>query len=372
MAKRDYYEVLGVSREASQDEIKSAYRKLAFKYHPDRNQDDPESESRFKEAAEAYEVLGTAEKRQTYDRFGHEGVSGNGFSGFSSSEDIFGAFSDIFGEVFGFSSAGRGGGNRPRPGADLRYNLDISFRDAAKGAEIDIKIPVEQHCDACEGSGAAPGTQPQTCSQCGGSGTMQQSQGFFRISVTCPQCRGAGAVITDPCPECMGRGTVIKDKDLKVRIPAGVDNNSRLRLRGEGEAGTHGGPPGDLYVVIRVEPDTVFERQGQNLIIGREISFVEAALGHRLEVPTLDDPVNLDIPKGTQSGEVFRLRGLGLPHPGSTHQGDLLVEVRVKTPTKLNKRQEELLREFSAIEAKKLATKAKDFFKKAKDKVMGE
>lgn len=197
---------------------------------------------------------------------------------------------------------------------------------------------------------------------------MQQAQGFFRISVTCPQCRGAGQMITDPCDECMGRGSVIKDKDLKVRIPAGVDNNSRLRLRGEGEGGINGGPPGDLYVVIHVEPDKVFERQGQNLIISRDISFVEAALGHRLEVPTLDDPVNLDIPKGAQSGEVFRLRGLGLPHLGSAHKGDLLVEVKVKTPTNLNSRQEELLKEFAEIEKGKLSTKAKGFFKKAKEK----
>ena len=372
MAKRDYYEVLGVSKDAAQDEIKSAYRKLAFKFHPDRNQDDPDAEARFKEAAEAYEVLGNAEKRQTYDRFGHEGMNSQGFSGFSNSEDIFGAFSDIFGEVFGFSTGARGGANRPRPGADLRYNLEISFREAAKGAEVDITIPVEQLCPECEGSGAAPGSSPQTCPQCGGSGTMQQSQGFFRISVTCPHCRGAGRIISDPCPECMGRTTVIRDKDLKVRIPAGVDTNSRLRLRGEGEPGINGGPPGDLYVVIHVAPDDVFQRQGQNLIIGREVSFVEAALGHRLEVPTLDEPVNLDIPKGTQSGEVFRLRNLGLPHLGSTHKGDLLVEVTVKTPTHLNKRQEELLREFAEIESKKLTTKARDFFKKAKDKVMGE
>ena len=372
MSKRDYYEVLGVSKEVSQDEIKTAYRKLAFKYHPDRNQDDPEAESKFKEAAEAYEVLGNAEKRQTYDRFGHEGVNGQGFSGFSNSEDIFGAFSDIFGEVFGFSAGGRGGANRPRPGTDLRYNLEISFREAAKGAEVDITIPVEQTCPECEGTGAAAGTSPQTCPQCGGSGTMQQAQGFFRISVTCPNCRGAGQIITDPCDECMGRGRVIQDKDLKVRIPAGVDNNSRLRLRGEGEAGINGGPPGDLYVVILVAPDDVFQRQGQNLIIGREVSFVDAALGHRLEVPTLDEPVNLDVPKGTQSGEVFRLRGLGLPHLGSTHKGDLLVEVTVKTPTHLNRRQEELLKEFAEIEKSKLTTKAKDFFKKAKDKVMGE
>nr|WP_321514196.1 molecular chaperone DnaJ [uncultured Pseudodesulfovibrio sp.] len=372
MSKRDYYEVLGVDRSASQDEIKSAYRKKAFKYHPDRNQDDPEAEPKFKEAAEAYEILGNGEKRQAYDRFGHEGVNGNGFSGFSSNEDIFGAFSDIFGEVFGFSSAGRGGANRPRAGSDLRYNLEISFRDAAKGAEVDIQIPVEVTCEECDGTGAAPGSSPETCPQCGGSGSMQQSQGFFRISVTCPHCQGAGQIITDPCDECMGRGSVIQDKDLKVRIPAGVDNNSRLRLRGEGEAGMFGGPPGDLYVVIRVTSDDVFERQGQNLIISREISMVEAALGHRMEVPTLDDPVNLDIPSGTQSGEVFRLRGLGMPHLGSTHNGDLLVEIKVKTPTRLNSRQEELLKEFAEIEASKLSTKAKGFFKKAKEKVMGE
>lgn len=372
MSKRDYYEILGVSTGASQDEIKSAYRKLALKYHPDRNPDDPEAEAQFKEAAEAYEVLGNEEKRQTYDRFGHEGVSGNGYSGFSSNEDIFGAFSDIFGEVFGFSTGGRGGANRPRPGADLRYNLNVSFREAAKGAEVDITIPVEQECETCEGSGAAPGTTPDTCSHCGGSGTIQQAQGFFRIQATCPQCRGAGQMIADPCDECMGRGTVIRDKDLKVRIPAGVDNNSRLRLRGEGEAGFNGGPPGDLYVVILVEPDDVFERQGQNLIISREISFVEAALGHRMEVPTLDEPVNLDIPKGTQSGQLFRLRELGLPHLGSTHKGDLVVEIKVKTPKNLNSRQEELLREFAEIEASKLSTKAKGFFKKAKEKVMGD
>ncbi|WFS61091.1 molecular chaperone DnaJ [Pseudodesulfovibrio thermohalotolerans] len=371
MSKRDYYEVLAVERTATQDEIKTAYRKLAFKYHPDRNPDDPEAESKFKEAAEAYEVLGNQEKRQTYDRFGHDGMNGHGFSGFSSNEDIFGAFSDIFGEVFGFSSAGRGA-NRPRGGSDLRYNLEISFREAAKGTEVGIKIPVEVTCEDCDGSGAAPGSSPETCPQCGGSGTVQQSQGFFRISATCPQCRGTGKLITDPCDTCMGRGTVIKDKDLNVRIPAGVDNNSRLRLRGEGEAGVNGGPPGDLYVVIRVAPDETFERQGQNLIISREISMVEAALGHRLEVPTLDDPVNLDIPSGTQSGEIFRLRGLGLPHLGSTHNGDLLVEVRVKTPSRLNSRQEELLREFAEIETGKLSNRAKGFFKKAKSKVMGE
>jgi molecular chaperone DnaJ len=369
MSKRDYYEILGVAAESSGDEIKSAYRKLAFKYHPDRNPDDPEAEAMFKEAAEAYEVLRDPDKRERYDRFGHDGINDNGFSGFSNADDIFGAFSDIFSDVFGFSG---GGGQRARAGSDLRYNLVISFRDAAKGAEVDIRIPVEETCGECDGSGARKGTTPQTCPQCGGTGTVHQTQGFFRVAVTCPHCRGRGVLITDPCHECMGRGSVVVDKDLKVRIPAGVDNNSRLRLRGEGEAGLYGGPPGDLYVVIQVEPDKTFEREGQNLILSREISFVQASLGHRMQVPTLDDPVDLDIPKGTQSGEIFRLRGLGLPHLGSTHKGDLLIEIRVKTPTHLNKRQEELLLEFQELEEGKPLKKAKDFFKKAKDKVMGE
>ena len=370
MSKRDYYDVLGVDREAGQDEIKSAYRKLAFKFHPDRNQDDPDAETKFKEAAEAYEVLHDSEKRSRYDHFGHDGMNGNGFSGFSSTEDIFGAFSDIFGEFFGFSSGG--GRNRPQAGSDLRYNLTVSFREAAMGAEVDITIPVEETCSECKGSGSEKGSSPETCPRCNGAGTIHQAQGFFRISAPCPTCRGQGKIITKPCPECSGRGTVIVDKDLKVRIPAGVDNNSRLRLRGEGEPGYRGGPPGDLYVVISVEPDEVFERSGQNLILSRDISFVDASLGHKLKVPTLSDDVTVDIPKGTQSGEVFRLRGLGLPHPGSVHSGDLLVEIRVKTPTHLNKQQEELLRQFEEIERSKIKNKAKGLFKKAKSKVMGE
>lgn len=372
MSKRCYYEVLGLSRDCTDGEIKSAYRKLAFQYHPDRNPDDPEAEDKFKEAAEAYEVLRDSEKRQRYDRFGHEGMNGNGFHGFDNTEDIFGTFSDIFGEFFGFSSAGRGGANRPRAGSDLRYNLDISFREAAKGTEVSITLPVEVECPECEGTGAEKGTTPETCPQCQGTGHIQQSQGFFRISVGCPNCQGRGTIIQNPCHNCHGRSTVIEEKDLSVRIPAGVDNNSRLRLRGEGEAGINGGPPGDLYVVIRVEEDEIFERQGTSLILQQDISFVQAALGDRIEVPTLDEPVNLDIPKGTQAGEVFRLRGLGLPHLGSPQKGDLLVQVRVLTPTKLNKRQEEILREFQEIEDSKPMTKAKAFFQKAKDRVMGE
>ena len=370
MAKRDYYEVLGVARGAGEDEIKKAYRKLAFEFHPDRNPDNAEAEQKFKDAAEAYEVLRDPEKRARYDQFGHAGV-GNGFSGFSSPEDIFGAFSDIFGEVFGFAAGGRRG-PRPQAGADLRYDLSVSFREAARGAEIDLAVPVDAPCKECRGTGAEPGTTPEPCKQCRGTGHVQQAQGFFRISVTCPVCHGQGRVIVRHCRRCHGRGLLRETKNLKVRVPAGVDNNSRLRLRGEGGPGVHGGPPGDLYVIISVEQDKVFRRQGQNLVLSREISFAEAALGHKIEIPTLADPIVMDIPKGTQSGEVFQLKGLGLPHLGSSRKVDLLVEVRVLTPVSLNKRQEEILREFAALEEQKPMKKVKQMFKKTKEKVMGE
>lgn len=372
MSKRCYYEVLEVSREASEDEIKRAYRKKAFQFHPDRNPGDQDAESSFKEAAEAYEVLSDAEKRSAYDRFGHEGLNGmnGGFGGFQSSEDIFGAFGDIFGEFFGFGQ-GRGG-PRARAGADLRYNLEVSFREAAKGAEVELNIPVTDTCDECDGAGAAPGSSAETCQHCRGTGTIHQNQGFFKIAVTCPSCKGRGKIITDPCRECRGLGVVRKEKSLSVRIPAGVDNGSRLRLRGEGEAGENGGPHGDLYVVINVKPDDVFRRQGQDIILTQEVSFVQASLGCKIEVPTLDDPISMDIPGGTQSGEVFQLRGLGLPYLGSSHHGDLLVEVKVKTPTRLTSRQEELLKEFERIEEEKPMQKVRKTWKKVKDKVMGE
>ncbi len=369
MARRDYYEVLGVDRSAQEDDIKKAYRKLAFEFHPDRNPDDAEAESKFKEAAEAYEVLRDPEKRARYDRFGHEGVNGAGFGGFRSNEDIFGAFSDIFGDFFGFSSSR---GPRARQGADLRYNLNLSFRQAARGTEVELKLPVDENCGECRGSGAKPGSNPEVCRQCGGAGHVQQAQGFFRISVTCPVCHGQGRIITQFCAACQGRGQVTREKEIKLRIPAGVDSGARLRMRGEGEPDSNGGPPGDLYVVISVEPDKVFKRQGQDLIVSSEVSMVQAALGGKIEVPTLDDPINMDIPKGTQGGEVFRLRGLGLPHMGSTQKGDLLVEVRVLTPTRLSKRQEEILREFAELEGKKPMKKAHDLLKKAKDMVMGD
>jgi molecular chaperone DnaJ len=367
---QDYYETLGVDRNASQEDIKRAYRKLAFEYHPDRNGGDPEAEARFKEAAEAYDVLRDSEKRARYDRFGHEGVRGEGYSGFSNAEDIFSTFGDIFSEFFGFGRQSRG--PRPTAGADLRYNLTVSFRDAAKGDEVKIRVPKRVHCPECEGSGAKPGTSPETCRQCGGAGQVMQSQGFFRIAVTCPVCRGQGRVIADPCAKCSGRGMVREDKELSVRVPAGIEHGSRLRLRGEGEPGEYGGPPGDLYVVVYVEEDKTFRRQGQDLILDQEISFTQAALGDTLEVPTLDEPVKLTIPKGTQSGEILQLKDLGLPYLGSSETGDLLVRIKVKTPTRLSKRQEELLKEFAKLEKDKPLNKVKNFFKKSKDRQSGQ
>lgn len=370
MAKRDYYEILGVERTVSEDELKKAYRKLALQFHPDRNPDNPEAEQKFKEAAEAYDVLRDPEKRRRYDAYGFDGVNGGG-AGFSSSDDIFGAFSDIFGEVFGFAGGARGG-RRPQAGMDLRYNLSITFRQAAKGDEVTLKIPSNVPCEHCGGSGAEPGTEMTDCRQCRGTGHIQQAQGFFRISVTCPTCHGRGKIITKFCTACHGAGVTSQVRELKVRIPAGVDDGSRLRLRGEGEPGVNGGPHGDLFVVIGVEPDKTFERQGQNLILRRSVSMVQAALGDKIEIPTLDDPITVDIPKGTQGGEVFQLRGLGMPHPGGGRRGDLLVEVRVETPLSLSAKQEELLREFAKLEEEKPLKKAKNFFKKAKEKVMGE
>ena len=368
MTKRDYYEVLGVSRDAGATDIKKAYRAMALKYHPDRNPDDAEAEQKFKEAAEAYEVLGSDDKRARYDRFGHEGVAGNGFQDFSSSQDIFDAFSDIFGDFFGFSGGGRSRrGPRPQAGADLRYNLTISFVDAVKGTEVDLQIPKEIECDTCSGSGVEPGHQPETCKHCNGQGQVFQSQGFFRISSPCPICRGTGQMITHPCKKCKGNGIVQETKSVKVNIPAGVDNGSRLRLQNEGEPGRHGGPNGDLYVVLRVEEHKQFQRQGQDLITTAEISITQAALGDKIQVPTLDEPVPMEIPKGTQSGRSFKLKGLGIPHIGSTRKGNLIVNVKVQTPTKLSKRQEELLREFAELESEKHSKKGKrGFFKKAK------
>ncbi|MDR1124638.1 MAG: molecular chaperone DnaJ [Deltaproteobacteria bacterium] len=365
MSQRCYYEVLGVEKTADGETIKRSFRKMALKYHPDRNPDDPDAAEKFKECAEAYEVLHDAEKRQRYDRYGHAGVNGNG-QHFSSNSDIFSHFSDIFGDLFGFSGMGGmgGGRNRPRAGADLRYNLEITFLQAAKGAEVKIKIPRQVLCPECEGSGAAPGASPAACPDCRGTGQVVRSQGFFQLQMPCPRCHGQGRVITNPCPRCRGAGEVEQVRELAVNIPAGVDSGNRLRLRGEGEMGLNGGPPGDLFVVLQVQADKNFERRGQDLILHREITFVQAALGARLELPTLDEPVSFEVPKGTQSGQVFRISGAGLPYPGRGRKGDLLVELGVLTPTGLNAEQEKLLREFERLENKKPLNKAKKVIKK--------
>lgn len=371
-ARRCYYEVLHVERTATHEEIKKAYRKCAMEYHPDRNPGDAKAEANFKEAAEAYDVLRDQEKRARYDRFGHDGVNGQG-GGFRNSEDIFSHFGDIFGDLFGFSMGGgaRGGRSRARPGADLRYNLGITFRQAAKGAEIPLKIPRLGVCPECDGNRAAPGSSPETCRQCNGIGQVRHQQGFFQISVPCPVCQGRGEIIPKPCPRCKGEGQVQETRELSVRIPAGVDTGNRLRVRGEGEAGYNGGPNGDLYVVVHVEQDDTFTRDGQNLFVTREISFVQAALGDKIEVPTLDEPITVDVPKGTQSGELFRIPGGGMPFPNrSDVSGDLLVEVKVVTPSRLTSRQEELMREFAELEKNKPLNKAKKIIKKV-GKAMG-
>lgn len=348
MTQRCYYEVLEVSRQAGEEEIKKSYRRLAMKYHPDRNPEDPDAELKFKEAAEAYDVLRDPDRRARYDRFGHAGVQGGAAAGgFGSAEDVFAHFSDIFGDLFGFATGG--GRSRAMSGADLRYNLTISFSQAAHGDEVSLKLPKRVTCEECHGTGAAPGTHPETCRHCGGSGQVRRSQGFFQIAAPCPICRGEGQIISKPCPRCKGEGIVTQTRELAVRIPAGVDSGTRLRVRGEGEPGIHGGPPGDLYVVITVEQDKTFSRQGQDLVYTQEISFVQAALGHRVEVPSLDGHVTLEIPKGIQSGTVLRIKGEGMPYLGQTYRGDLLVEVKVLTPTRISERQEELLREFELL-----------------------
>lgn len=350
MNERDYYEILNVSRGASESEIRQAYRKLAMRYHPDRNPDDAEAAIKFREAAEAYEVLRDPEKRARYDRLGHAGFQGGQSAGFGSAEDIFAHFSDIFGDLFGFSGASSG--PRAEAGADLRYNLTISFEQAAHGDEVSLELPKRVSCPDCKGSGAAQDAVIQTCAQCRGTGHVRRSQGFFQIAMPCPACHGSGQTISRPCPRCKGDGVVHDTREILVRIPAGVDNGTRLRVRGEGEAGTHGGPAGDLYVVLRVKPDPRWEREGANLIHTEEISFVQAALGHRVEVPGLDGPLSLDIPKGIQSGTMLRLKGEGMPIPGRKARGDLLVAVKVVTPTDLSERQEELLREFESAAEK--------------------
>jgi molecular chaperone DnaJ len=339
MAQQDLYEVLGVPQTADENEIKKAYRRLAMKYHPDRNQGDAEAEERFKEVRAAYEVLSDAEKRATYDRYGLAGLNqqtGPGGAGFG---DIFG---DVFADIFG---SGRGGRASAGRGADLRYELEITLEEAFHGKTAMLDIPVLVNCNTCNGSGAKPGTKPVVCKTCGGHGQVRIQQGFFSLQQTCPTCRGAGQVISDPCPDCSGAGRVRKSKKLEVKIPPGVDTGDRIRLAGEGEGGRRGGSPGDLYVDIHLRPHPLFERDGGDLYTEVPISVVTAALGGELEVPSLEGRLNLVVPAGTQTGRVFRLRGKGMPSVRGREVGDLMVRATVETPVNLDDRQESLLRE---------------------------
>ncbi|HEY5679257.1 MAG TPA: molecular chaperone DnaJ [Pseudomonadales bacterium] len=350
MAKRDYYEVLGVGRDASEDDIKKAYRRLAMKFHPDRNPDDASAEEKFKEASEAYEVLADAEKREAYNRFGHAGVEASvggtgGFDGGSFSD----IFSDVFGDIFGGGARGRSSVQR---GSDLRYGLDLTLEQAVAGDNVEIRVPVLSACEVCDGSGARPGTSASTCPDCGGAGQIRVAQGFFSLQQTCPRCRGAGRVIQDPCGNCGGSGREEKRKTLSVRIPAGVDTGDRIRLAGEGEAGFNGGPPGDLYVQVEVRDHPIFTREGKNLYCEVPISFVDAALGGELEVPTLTGRVKLKIPPETQTGKLFRLRGKGVTPVRGGSVGDLLCRVQVETPVRLSDEQKRLLQDFKATLAK--------------------
>ena len=369
--KRDYYEVLGVNRSASEQDLKSAYRRLAHQHHPDKNQGDPHAEERFKEAAEAYAVLSDPEQRSRYDRFGHAGVSSAasaawGAPGFGGIEDILG---DLFGFGDVFGSAGRGTSRRSaqQRGADLRYDLEISLEQAATGMTAQLRIPKLETCETCKGAGTAPGTHPEKCRTCEGAGQVRFQQGFFSVSRTCGNCRGTGQVITSPCEMCRGMGRVEREKQIEVKIPAGVETGSRLRLQSEGESGAYGGPPGDLYVVIHVAEHELFERQGNNLYASVPITFGQAALGSEIKVKTLSGEDSLKIPAGTQTGTVFRVRGQGMPVLGGRGRGDLFVSVSVVTPTMLTREQRKLLEQLAQIETKdlkdkKLSEKVRDIF----------
>ena len=375
MSKRDYYDILGINRDASEEEIKKSYRKLAMKFHPDRNPDNKGSEDKFKEAKEAYEVLSDKDKRGAYDTYGHAGIDpragmgggGQGFGGFSDS------FGDIFGEIFGGAAGAKSGRSSVYRGADLRYNLEITLEQAARGTETKIRIPTLEDCEPCKGSGAKPGTSAKTCQACSGSGQVRMAMGPFSMAQTCPTCHGSGKVISDPCSACHGAGRVKKHKTLSVKIPAGVDTGDRIRLSGEGEAGVNGGPSGDLYVVINLREHSVFQREGNDLHCEMPISFTTAALGGDVVIPTLDGEAKIKIPPESQTGQVFRLRGKGIKGVRSSTHGDLMCHVVLETPVRLTERQKELLRELDAINiadgdrhnprAKSFMDKVRDFFR---------
>jgi molecular chaperone DnaJ len=370
--KRDYYEVLDVSRDASQDEIKKAYRKLAIKYHPDKNPGNKEAEESFKEATEAYEVLGDSEKRSRYDRFGHAGVEGTlrtggfGFD-FGSFEDIVGDIFSDFGDIFGFrTSRGTSG---PKRGRSLQYDLEISLEDVINGKTVTIEVPRLETCPVCHGTGGEPGSKPQTCPDCYGRGQVTRSQGFFTMSRTCPRCHGEGRVISHPCNRCDGQGLVRVTRKIKVGIPKGVDTGFKIQMRGEGEAGVNGGPPGDLFIVIRVAPHDRFVREGNDLITKANISFTQAALGAEIEVPTIDGTAKLAIPAGTQYGRGLRISGKGVPYYNHYGRGDFIVQVAIETPANLTDREREILEAFAQSRNERAEGEADGFFDKLGDKL---
>ncbi len=362
MSQRDYYQVLNVSRDASESELKKAYRQLALKYHPDKNPGDHAAEDKFKEAAEAYEVLKDPEKRKIYDQFGHEGLKGRGFSGFQGFEDIFSSFGDVFQDFFG-----GGGGRGQQTGADLRLDVNISFTEAAYGIERKVDITKHCNCKSCNGSGAKPGTSPKVCSTCRGTGQVVRSQGFFSMASPCHACQGQGQVVEHRCSDCHGEGRVPEKKTISVTVPPGVDDGSRLRLRGEGEAGPSGAPPGDLYVFIHVEAHDLFHREGYDIFCRLNLSFSQAALGAEIEVPLLDDKTKIiTVKAGTQSGEMMRIMGAGIPHVRGHGRGDQIIQMTVETPKKLSKRQKELFHELAEIDGNPIKETLKGFFQKLK------
>lgn len=370
--KRDYYEVLGVAKDAGGDEIKKAYRKLAAANHPDRNPGDNDAVQRFKDAAEAYEVLSDDQKRAAYDRYGHDafvagaGRRGGGGAGFQDVSDIFSAFGDIFGDIFG-DTGGRGGARRAQQGSNLRCAVNIDLREALTGCTRELEITRDELCDTCDGSGAKPGSRPEKCSYCGGRGQIVQAQGFFRMQTACPACRGEGEVIRDKCTKCQGTGRQPKKAKLEIKVPPGVDNGMQLCLRGEGEPGGNGGRRGDLYCDINVSPHPLFHREGSELQFPVTITYSQAALGTEFEIPLLDGKHNLEIQAGTQPGAHVRLRGKGMPDPRNGRRGDLLVEINVEVPKKLTEKQEELIRQLAELEQKHVRQHQKSLFAKIKD-----
>ncbi|MGC9292509.1 MAG: molecular chaperone DnaJ [Acidobacteriaceae bacterium] len=366
--KPDYYEVLGVDKGASEQELKSAFRKLAMQHHPDRNPDDPGAEEKFKLASEAYQVLSDPEKRAAYDRYGHAGLNGMGgfgASGFEGMPDL----GDIFGDIFGgmFNMGGGRGASRAQRGRDLRTDLALTFEESVFGKQAEVHIRRMEACTVCQGSGAAPGRGEHACAQCGGRGQVRFQQGFFTIARTCPACGGAGSVIAEPCKECRGDGRLAKEHTINVTVPAGIEDGMRIRYQGEGDAGRHGGPSGDLYVVISVQPHPFFEREGNDLHYVLPISFPQAALGAEITVPTLEGETKLKVPEGTQSGKEFRMRNKGVPEVNSHGRGDLIVHIVVQVPTKLNKMQKELVRQLGETVTVENTPASRSIFSRMKD-----